>query len=77
MSSPVRKILDEIYKLPREDRALILAELEESEQDVDPQEVESAWQDEVARRLQGLKDGSADLHNHDDVMRELEEIVKP
>ncbi|HEX5658727.1 MAG TPA: hypothetical protein VFX59_16120 [Polyangiales bacterium] len=76
MSSPVRKILDEIYKLPREDRALIRAELEESEQDAEPQEVELAWQDEVARRIQGLKNGSAEIHEHDAVMLELEEIVK-
>jgi len=76
MSSPVRRILDEIHKLPREDRALIRAELEESDQDTEPKEVESAWQDELARRLQGLKEGTAVLHDHDEVMLELEEIVK-
>jgi len=76
MSSPVRRILDEIHKLPREDRALIRAELEESDQDVEPKEVESAWQDELARRLQGLTEGSADLYDHDEVILELEEIVK-
>jgi hypothetical protein len=30
----------------------------------------------VARRLQSIKDGTAVLHDHNDVMRELDEIVR-
>jgi hypothetical protein len=74
--SAVRKILDQIYKLPKEDRALIRADLDESEEDASQDEVEAAWQEEIARRLRSVQDGSAVVHEHDDVMRELEEIVK-
>ena len=34
------------------------------------------WEQEIQRRLQSVKDGTAALHGHDDVMRELDEIVR-
>lgn len=76
MSSPVRKILDEVQKLPKEDRALLRAELEDLDNDAYEDEAEAAWDEEIARRVQLLKDGSAVLYAHDEVMRELEEIAK-
>lgn len=76
MSSTVRKLLDEAQKLPKQDRALLRAELEQLDDETPDGEVEAAWDEEIARRVQSIKDGTAVLYDHDDVMRELEEIVK-
>lgn len=76
MSSPVRKLLDEARKLPKEDRALLRAELEQLDDDVSQQDVDAAWDEEIARRLQSLKDGTAVLHDWDDVEREADRIVE-
>ena len=76
MSSPVRKILDEVQKLPKQDRALLRAELEEFDDEAPEDEVQASWDEEIARRVQSIKDGTAVLYDHDDVMKELEEIVK-
>ena len=76
MSSPVRKILDEAQKLPKQDRALLRAELEQLDDDVPQHEVDAAWEEEVAKRLQSLKDGTAVLHDWDDVEREADRIVE-
>ena len=43
MSSPVRKILDEVQKLPKQDRALLRAELDELDEESPEDEVEAAW----------------------------------
>ncbi len=76
MSSPVRKLLEDAKRLAKEDRALLRAELDRLDDDVPPQEVDAAWDEEIAARLQSIKDGTAVLYEHDDVMRELKEIVK-
>ena len=53
MSSPVRKILDEIYKLPKEQRALLRAELDSLDEDDDVQNVFTNFEvsDEVMKKL--------------------------
>ncbi len=76
MSSSVRKILDEVQRLPKQDRALLRAELAELDDEASEGEVEAAWDEELARRVQSIKDGAAVLYDHEEVMRELEEIVK-
>jgi putative addiction module component (TIGR02574 family) len=77
MSSRARKILEEALSLPEEDRLLIAAELRGSvDASSPPEEVEEAWRDEVVRRLKSIEDGSAVLHEWEDVERELLDIVK-
>lgn len=76
MSSPVRKLLDEAQKLPKEDRALLRAGLDELEGEVPQHEVDAAWEDEIARRLRSIKDGYAVLHDWDDVEREADRIIE-
>jgi hypothetical protein len=76
MSSRARKILEEALTLPEEDRLLIAAELRGSIDAAQPEEVEEAWRDEVVRRLKSIEDGTAILHEWDDVERELLDIVK-
>lgn len=38
---------------------------------VEPPELSPAWKSEIARRLKSLDDGTAVLHDHDEVMQEL------
>ena len=76
MPSPVKKLLDEARKLSTEDRALLRAELEEMDHDAPQAEVDAAWDEEIARRLKSIQDGTAVLIDHDDVMREIDAIVK-
>jgi hypothetical protein len=77
MISRARKVLEEALSLPEEDRLLIAAELRESADASPPAEVEEAWRDEVVRRLKSIEDGTAILHEWEDVERELLELVKP
>jgi hypothetical protein len=77
MTSRARKILEEALLLPEEDRLLIAAELKGSVESSDSFEnVGSAWRVEIARRLRSIQDGTAVLHDWDDVERELLDIVK-
>ena len=77
MSSRARKVLEEALSLPEEDRLLIAAELRGSVDASSSQEdVEEAWRDEVERRLKSIEDGTAVLHEWDDVERELLDLVK-
>jgi mRNA-degrading endonuclease RelE of RelBE toxin-antitoxin system len=63
MSSPIRKILDEAQKqildeaqkLPKQDRALLRAELQELDEDVPQDEVDAAWEGEIEKRLAANK----------------------
>ena len=76
MSSSVRKILDEIYKLPKEQRALLRAELHGLDEDVAQEEVDREWDDEIARRVRSIKDGTAVLHSDEPVEHRIREILE-
>ena len=76
VSWPVEKILEEAFKLDPQDRALIVAELSNSEGLGSPEEVEAAWREEIARRLKSIEDGTAVLHDWEEVDREISSIVK-
>lgn len=72
MNARARKIIDEALELPEEDRALVIAELQESLEPIEsPEEVEAAWTEEIARRVQSVQDGTAVLLDGDTVLREL------
>ncbi|MBT8453445.1 MAG: addiction module protein [Deltaproteobacteria bacterium] len=68
MSRPVEKILEEAFKLDPTDRALVVAELSSSEGIGTHEELEAAWREEIARRLKSLEDGTAVLHEWDEVI---------
>lgn len=77
MSSRARKIIDEALALPKEDLVRVVAELQQSVEATDsPDEVAAAWRDEIVQRLRSLKDGSAILHDGDEVDRELSKILE-
>lgn len=77
MPSPLlTRMLSEMEALAPEERDVLRAKLDELDDDVSQEEIDAAWEQEIVRRLQSLKDGTAVLHDHDDVMRELDEIVR-
>jgi hypothetical protein len=76
VSWPVEKILEEAFKLDPKDRALVVAELSSSEGIATPEEVEAAWREEIARRVKSLEDGTAVLHEWDEVHEEISSILK-
>lgn len=62
MSSRARKILEEALTLPKEERLLIAGELQESVEATDSAEdIEAAWDEEIAQRVQSIEDGTAVL----------------
>lgn len=50
-------------------------ELSSSEGIVVPEEVEAAWREEIARRIKSLEDGTAVLHEWDEVNDEISSIL--
>jgi hypothetical protein len=76
MSPRIAELLHEIKQLPKEERDVLRAELDEldSAEDSAPA-LHPDWHDELARRVKSLKDGSAELYDWEDVKRELDEIV--
>jgi hypothetical protein len=70
------RMLTEMEALAPEERDVLRAKLDELDDDTPQEEIDAAWEQEIARRLQSIKDGTAVLHDHDDVMRELDEIVR-
>ena len=76
MSWPVEKMLEEAFKLDPKDRALVVAELSSSQGIASPEEVEAAWHDEIARRVKSLEDGTAVLHEWDEVREEFSSILE-
>jgi len=65
MSWPVEKILEEAMKLDPKDRALVVAELE------------AAWRDEIARRAQGIQNGTADTVDGRELSQRVRAEYKP
>ena len=59
MKSDVSKVLEAALKLPREARAAIAGSLIESLDETVDENVEAAWADEIARRVQDLDSGKA------------------
>ena len=76
VSWPVEKILEEAFKLDRKDRALVVAERSSPEGIGSPEEVETAWREEIAQRVKSLEYGTAVLHEWDEVNEEITSILK-
>jgi putative addiction module component (TIGR02574 family) len=61
----------EALQLPEDERLRLAEELFESVEGAQPSELSPAWKAEISRRLKSIEDGTAVLHDHNDVMREL------
>jgi putative addiction module component (TIGR02574 family) len=73
MGDRARRLLEEALALPLEERAVLVLELEASLHEAyePPEQVEAAWREEIARRLQEIEAGTAELFDGETVLREL------
>ena len=70
MSSRAAKFLDQVDQLSEQDRAIVAAELELGPPE-NPDDVDLAWKQELARRLEELAAGDVQL---EDTTRMVEEL---
>lgn len=74
-------MLDQVLKLPDEERgefaSRLLRSLElEDGDELGAQEWDSVWSTEIDHRVPEIRDGSVELVDGDDVLAELREIVE-
>jgi putative addiction module component (TIGR02574 family) len=60
MNARARKIIDEALALPADERALVVAELQESLGSNSAEDVQAAWDDELVRRAEAIVGGKAE-----------------
>ncbi len=65
------KIKDDALHLPLEDRSRLASRLLESLDDGD--EISSEWLDEIRRRVEEIKNGTAKMVSHEEVMSNVRE----
>ncbi len=75
MTKSAEQLLDEVLRLPEQERAEIAARLIESlEREVDA-DVDAAWAAEIERRCAALDAGQAVTSDWNDVRRRIEEEI--
>jgi hypothetical protein len=70
MSSRAHKLIEEFFALPEDEQVQVLDAIVPAEE-LDPEFVE-----ELKRRVRSIQDGTAVLHDHEDVRREFMQILK-
>lgn len=68
-------ILDEALQLSLEDRALMVSRLIESLDGEADEDVEAAWNEEIAKRLKEIDDGTAKMVPWEEVRRKMRGIL--
>lgn len=75
MSEPARKI--DIEQLSLREKMDLMDQLSESvhgsDGNEDPNEIELAWQEEIARRVQSIREGTAEFVSQEEFLRTLHE----
>ena len=73
MGSSARRLLDAALQLSKKERGELAARLLESLDDDtdDPAEAHRAWEVELERRLREVQDGTAELVDGEELLREL------
>ncbi len=61
----------EVLQLPEKERLRLADELYDSVEQGPVPDLSPAWKAEISRRLKSIEDGTAVLHDHDEVVREL------
>ena len=72
-SVPYEQVKDEALQLPLEDRSRLASRLLESLDDDD--DVSPEWLEEIRRRVNEIKNGTAKMVPHDEVMSNVRERV--
>jgi putative addiction module component (TIGR02574 family) len=68
MTATFDTVLQDALRLPLEERSRIATRLIESVDDDDDFELSPAWQAEIGRRIDSIRNGTAKLIPHDEVM---------
>lgn len=75
MTGAAKRLLAEVLALPTAERAKIagslLQSLEDERGDVDPQEWDRAWSDEIALRVRSLDDGTGGAAPADEALARI------
>lgn len=72
MTATFNSVLEQALLLPAEDRSRIASRLIESVDDADDVEISPAWRAEIERRMESVRQGTARLIPHEEVMAELQ-----
>lgn len=75
MSSLIDELSRKARSLPPEERIRLAEELLSSVQDSD-EEIETAWEDEIKRRLDEVESGTAKLIPAEEVFAEIRQLLK-
>lgn len=75
VTSSARKVLEEALALPEEDRRRVAEALLDSVPREPEQEVESAWRDEVVRRIAEVERGEVVLETWSEVKQRIRETL--
>jgi putative addiction module component (TIGR02574 family) len=73
----LEQIRAEAMALPPDERAMLGEELligPQSEEELG--DIERAWDEEIARRVADVESGKATLISHEEVMKELDQLVR-
>ena len=68
MTAAAEMVLQDALSLPLEDRSSIAARLIDSVDEGEDIKPSPAWRAEIDRRIESIRDGSAKLISHDEVM---------
>jgi hypothetical protein len=78
MASTAEKLIEEARALTPDERWRVMEELIALDEgaDEDPAAVEAAWTVEIARRVQEVREGKAELHDARAVLAEARAIIE-
>ena len=76
MSTELEKLKDDLLALPPQSRASLANALIASLDEEFDADVENLWKEEIRRRHQEIKNGSATLKSADDVLRDARERLQ-
>jgi putative addiction module component (TIGR02574 family) len=80
MGRPLEKLEAEAMELSPDDRLelahRLIASIDSSERDDDPEEVERAWDEELARRIEDIRSGRVELIPGEDVLARARALLR-
>jgi putative addiction module component (TIGR02574 family) len=68
MTATFNSVLEHVLQLPAGERSRIATRLIESVDDADDVEISPAWRAEIENRIESIRQGTATLLPHDEVM---------
>ena len=68
MTATFASVLEQALQLPAEERSRMASRLLESVEETDDGELSPAWREEIERRLESIRQGTATLIPHEEVM---------